>query len=55
MSCVFLGVDAVKDKIDEKKSECSKDANKEAAEHEAKGLVETAKEKATEAYVIVVF
>lgn len=45
------GVDAVKDKFDEKKSEVSKDANKNAAEHEAKGLVETMKEKAAEAYV----
>jgi len=44
------GVDAVKDKFDEKKSEVSKDANKNAAEHEAKGLVETMKEKAAEAY-----
>ncbi len=44
-----LGVDAVKDKIDEKTSEASKEANKEGAEQEAKGLVETVKEKAAEA------
>lgn len=43
------GVDAVKDKVDEKKSEFSKETNKSAAEHEAKGLVETMKEKAAEA------
>ncbi len=41
-----LGVDAVKDKFDEKKSEASKEANKHSAENEAKSLVETVKEKA---------
>lgn len=41
-----LGVDAVKDKVDEKKAEVSKDANKQSAENEAKSLVETVKEKA---------
>jgi hypothetical protein len=39
----------VKDKVDEKKSEGSKEANKSGAEHEAKSLVETVKEKAAEA------
>jgi len=47
---VSHGVDAVKDKCDEKKSEASKEAHKDSAEHEAKGIVETVKEKATEAY-----
>ena len=47
-----LGVDAVKDKVDEKTSEFSKESNKQTAENEAKGIVETAKEKATDAYVI---
>jgi DNA polymerase II small subunit/DNA polymerase delta subunit B len=44
------GVDAVKDKIDEKKAEASKESNKSSAENEAKGLVETVKEKAAEAF-----
>jgi len=44
------GVGAVKDKIDEKKSEASKESNKSSAENEAKGIVETVKEKAAEAY-----
>ena len=48
---LFLGVDAVKDKLDEKKSEASKEVNKNAAENEAKSLVDTVKEKAAEAYV----
>ena len=39
----------MKDKFDEKKSEASKEVNKNAAEHEAKSLVETVKEKAAEA------
>lgn len=39
----------MKDKIDEKKAEASKEANKQAAEHEAKSLVDTVKEKAAEA------
>jgi len=39
------GVDAVKDKID-----VSKESNKNSAEHEAKSLVETVKEKAAGAY-----
>jgi hypothetical protein len=47
---VSHGVDAVKDKVDEKKSELSKESNKDSAEHEAKGIVETVKEKAAEAY-----
>ncbi len=46
---ISLGVDAVKDKVDEKKSELSKESNKDSAEHEAKGIVETVKEKAAEA------
>jgi hypothetical protein len=46
---VSVGLDAAKDKFDEKKSELSKEANKEGAENEAKGIVETVKEKATEA------
>lgn len=37
--------------MNEKTSECSKDSNKQAAENEAKGIVETAKEKAAGAYV----
>jgi len=36
-----------------KKSEASKESNKNSAEHEAKGLVETVKEKAAEAYTYV--
>jgi len=47
---VSHGVDAAKDKVDEKKAEASKDSNKDAAEQEAKGIVETVKEKAAEAY-----
>jgi len=47
---VCHGVDAAKDKFDEKKCEASKESNKSSAEHEAKGLVETVKEKAAEAY-----
>ena len=46
---ISIGIDAVKDKVDEKKHELSKEANKESAEHEAKGIVETVKEKAAEA------
>ena len=43
---IELGVEAVKDKIDEKKAEASKEANKQSAENEVKSLVDTVKEKA---------
>jgi hypothetical protein len=46
---LLLAVDAVKEKVNEKTSEASKESNKSSAEHEAKGIVETVKEKAAEA------
>ncbi len=50
----LLGVEAVKDKVDEKKSELSKEGHKQSAENEAKSLVDTVKEKAAEAYVFLI-
>jgi hypothetical protein len=55
--CFFLitivffsaGLDAAKDKFDEKTSELSKESNQQGAENEAKGIVETVKEKAADA------
>jgi hypothetical protein len=41
--------DAVQDKVEETKSELPKESNKNSGEHEAKGIVETVKEKAAEA------
>ncbi len=43
------GLDAAKDKFDEKTSELSKESNQQGAENEAKGIVETVKEKAADA------
>jgi len=45
--------DAVQDKVEETKSELPKESNKNSGEHEAKGIVETVKEKAAEAYTYV--